>query len=91
MGRQPTPGVVIRRRRRYSLPEPLARSQAVRDLFNHAAARGLSMGSLLDLTGYSHVSLSRWRNGRTSPAIGDLDNLARALGGRIVFEKGEGL
>lgn len=89
MGRQSTPGVVVRRRP-HNLSPALSRSQCVRDIFELAEALGVSAGTLQDRTGFSHVSISRWRNGRTSPAIGDLERLAFALGGRIVFEKGTG-
>ena len=86
MGRKSTPGVVARRASPKNLGPSTSTSEAVRDLFAHARKVGVSSAELASRTGFSAVTLSRWRTGRTSPEVGVLDILARAVRGRIVFE-----
>lgn len=77
---------VKRRRRPPSSINPSASPvDCVRELFDYAAARGISAGAISEATGIHVVTLSHWRTGYSVPRGHDLDQLARFLGGSLAF------
>lgn len=61
-------------------------SPLVRDLFAALDATGLSYGEIGARTGVHAVTLSYWKHGKNQPRWVDFENVAQALGYRIVLE-----
>ena len=74
-----------RRRPRASMNPSASPVGCVRELFDYAAARGISGGAISEATGIHVVTLSHWRTGYSVPRTHDLDQLARFLGGALAF------
>ena len=65
-------------RRPATAPVPL-----VKELFRLIDATELSLSAFGELCGYSIVSLSQWRHGRSRPTISAITDIAEAAGYRL--------
>ena len=64
---------------------PCAAVPLVRELFARIDETGLSLGSFGERCGYSIVSLSQWRHGRSIPVLPAVVDMAEAAGYRLEF------
>lgn len=60
-------------------------SKLVRDLFDAIDDTGLSAGAISTRTGVHSVTLSNWKHGKGAPRLTDFENVAQALGYRVVL------
>jgi len=75
----------------YSLPgtkKPVRSSiQIVRDIFAVIDSECLPVEPIAKKAGIHRVTISKWRSGVSSAMIRDVENVAQALGYRIVLER----
>lgn len=69
----------------YNREPPRADVPLVRELFAKIDEAGMSLGAFGERCGYSIVSLSQWRHGRSKPQIPALVDMAEAIGYRLEF------
>lgn len=85
----PTPGGVGHKRGPKDATPSLSRSPLVRALFDELNAQRISMRDMAGRIKSNPVSIHRFKTGGSVPNTVVAERLASALGGRIVFVKGE--
>jgi DNA invertase Pin-like site-specific DNA recombinase len=66
-----------------------AASPVIRDLFTLIDEASLPASAIAAETGCHVVSLSRWKHGRSTPMITEVEAIAAVLGYRLVLERSD--
>lgn len=64
-----------------------ASSQIIRDLFAAIDETDQTAWMIGDRAGVHDVTLSYWKNGKSSPRLADFESVVQAMGYRLVLEK----